>query len=440
MRKVKLIIHETYQGKRKSEDVNAAVFLSDIIALLDRWGNCVVEYTYDAWGKVLSVTGSMAGSVGKDNPLRYRGYYYDRETGLYYLQSRYYDPVTGRFINADDTTLLGVSGTIVSYNLFAYCDNNPINKKDVDGYIAANVVGAAIGAVIGIVGGIFLGNWLADIIKLSGWKRGLFVGGVAALVGATAAAIGYFIGPYVAKIAVKLGQYIANLVRKGKIAFKKLSSNVKASLRSLFKETCCFIAGTRISTPTGEKTIENIAVGDSVYAVNPETGEMGVKKVSRTFKKQTSTLYHVVTANEEIVTTDEHPFWVNGRGWVVARELAPGNALCLQDGKTAEIINVFVEQLSSPVFVYNFEVEDWHTYFVGSDKILVHNKCSLTKIKDSYLKQNGLDAHAIKYEVLGKNAKISQYNLFYDKTTKAIFILANGANEAAKIATGYFLK
>ena len=96
----------------------------DIIALLDRWGNCVVEYTYDAWGKVLSVTGSMAESLGNDNPLRYRGYYYDRETGLYYLQSRYYDPETGRFISAD-----GVNMLLTGEQAYTYCGNNPITRS-----------------------------------------------------------------------------------------------------------------------------------------------------------------------------------------------------------------------------------------------------------------------------------------------------------------------
>ena len=108
----------------------------DIIALLDGQGNCVVEYTYDAWGKVLSKTGSMATSLGSDNPLRYRGYYYDSETGFYYLQSRYYDPATGRFINADNVSYLGVSGTTLSYNLFAYCENNPVNYLDYSGFLA----------------------------------------------------------------------------------------------------------------------------------------------------------------------------------------------------------------------------------------------------------------------------------------------------------------
>jgi hypothetical protein len=342
-------------------------------------------------------------------------------------------------LNSDEVLFLGIDGNTLSYNLFSYCENNSVNRKDDDGYIAANIVGAAIGAVIGVVGGAFLGNWLADILKLSGWKRWVFVGGVSVLVGATAAAIGYFIGPYVAKIAVKFGQYIANLIRKGKIAFKKLSSNVKSSMRTLFKETCCFVAGTKVSTPSGEKTIEEIAIGDSVYAANPENGEIGIKRVLNVFEKQTDTLYHVIV-DREIVTTDEHPFWVKGKGWVAACNLLSGDSLCLQDGKTAEITKVFVEQLDNSVTVYNFEVEDWHNYFVGSNKILVHNKCSLTKISDSYLKRNGLNAHTIKYEVLGNKAKISQYNLFYDKATGAIFILANGAKESAKIATGYFIK
>ena len=73
----------------------------DIIAILNTNGTKVVEYTYNAWGEVLGVTGSLANTIGRINPFRYRGYYYDTETGFYYLQSRYYDPVVGKFLNAD---------------------------------------------------------------------------------------------------------------------------------------------------------------------------------------------------------------------------------------------------------------------------------------------------------------------------------------------------
>ena len=89
-----------------------------------------MEYTYDAWGNILTVTGGMANTLGKANPLRYRGYIYDEETRLYYLQSRYYDPQIGRFINADDTAYLGANGDFISYNLFTYCHNNPVNMAD----------------------------------------------------------------------------------------------------------------------------------------------------------------------------------------------------------------------------------------------------------------------------------------------------------------------
>ena len=96
----------------------------------------MVEYTYDAWGNILkeksNVTPSYA-TVKEFNPFRYRGYVYDTDTGLYYLQSRYYDPTTGRFINADDTAFIGSSGTVLSCNIFVYCENNPANLYDYTG-------------------------------------------------------------------------------------------------------------------------------------------------------------------------------------------------------------------------------------------------------------------------------------------------------------------
>ncbi|MGN0179302.1 MAG: RHS repeat-associated core domain-containing protein [Monoglobaceae bacterium] len=92
----------------------------------------VVTYTYDAWGEVTSVTGTDAETVGKYNSLRYRGYYYDSETGMYYLQSRYYDPGYKRFINADEPTLITelTKASVLGGNLFAYCENNAVNAVD----------------------------------------------------------------------------------------------------------------------------------------------------------------------------------------------------------------------------------------------------------------------------------------------------------------------
>ena len=105
----------------------------DVVAILNGAGTVVVQYTYDAWGRLLSMSGTMS-MLGRCNPLRYRGYVYDHETGLYYLQSRYYNPKIGRFINADDIDYLGAGINLASYNLFAYCGNNPVMGYDPTGH------------------------------------------------------------------------------------------------------------------------------------------------------------------------------------------------------------------------------------------------------------------------------------------------------------------
>jgi len=97
----------------------------DVIGIVNASGAYVVQYAYDAWDRLLSKTGSMAATLGTLNPFRYRGYVYDEETGLYYLRSRYYNPVWCRFLNAD---------LIYTGNLFAYCRNMPTICYDKTGY------------------------------------------------------------------------------------------------------------------------------------------------------------------------------------------------------------------------------------------------------------------------------------------------------------------
>ena len=102
----------------------------DVVALLDSNGNTVVQYTYDAWGRLLS-NEPTANSIGNLNPLRYRGYVFDSETSLYYLQSRYYDPQLGRFINPDEYPATGQG--LLGNNMFTYCGNSPVVQKDSSG-------------------------------------------------------------------------------------------------------------------------------------------------------------------------------------------------------------------------------------------------------------------------------------------------------------------
>ena len=96
----------------------------DVMQLVNSNGSIVASYDYDPYGKVISATGTMA----EINPLRYRGYYYDVESGLYYLQSRYYNPEAGRFLNADAFASTGQG--LLGINMFAYCLNNPVNHSD----------------------------------------------------------------------------------------------------------------------------------------------------------------------------------------------------------------------------------------------------------------------------------------------------------------------
>ena len=117
----------------------------DVVRIVNSSRSVVASYTYDPWGKIISSSGTLADI----NPLRYRGYYYDTETGFYYLQSRYYDPEIGRFINADSYASTDATG-LLSTNMFAYCENDPVNKSDPTGEVAPILIAMAGGAMVGL--------------------------------------------------------------------------------------------------------------------------------------------------------------------------------------------------------------------------------------------------------------------------------------------------
>ena len=158
----------------------------DVMYLADSSGSQVAAYLYDPYGKVLSSSGTMA----EINPLRYRGYYQDSETGFYYLQSRYYDPAICRFINADSYASTGQG--LIGYNAFAYCGNNPINRFDPTGEfgIWGAVVGGLIGAVAGAISSAVTGGDIKDIVisAAAGAVAGGVIGGFGNVVLARAAA------------------------------------------------------------------------------------------------------------------------------------------------------------------------------------------------------------------------------------------------------------
>jgi len=144
--------------------------MGDVLGIVDADGNKIAEYTYDDWGKLLSVNADPENiAVTKSNPLRYRGYYYDNETGYYYLQSRYYDADICRFINADSSVInLTTKNISKSINAYEYCYNNPINNVDIFGFIAivddvafAAFLYSIFGAALEFLASVFLGGVLA---------------------------------------------------------------------------------------------------------------------------------------------------------------------------------------------------------------------------------------------------------------------------------------
>ena len=109
----------------------------DIVTIYDIYGSVVVKYTYDAWGNVTTTYyNGGASTAAQYNSFRYRGYYYDSETGLYYLNSRYYDPAVGRFINPD--IYINANGDLTGFNMYAYCSNNPVMYCDCSGTCTHN--------------------------------------------------------------------------------------------------------------------------------------------------------------------------------------------------------------------------------------------------------------------------------------------------------------
>ena len=160
----------------------------DVTGLVDSTGAKVVAYTYGPWGEAWGVSGTLASTLGAMNLLRYRGYVYDNETGLYYLNSRYYNPTWGRFINADNQ--LSTSSDLSGTNLFAYCGNNPVNRVDPTGEAWWHwVLGAAIVAACAVATVVTCGGFAAAATAVC-----MVGSGVAAATTASTVAAAAFIG------------------------------------------------------------------------------------------------------------------------------------------------------------------------------------------------------------------------------------------------------
>ena len=154
----------------------------------------------------------------------------------------------------------------------------------------------------------------------------------------------------------------------------------------------CFISGTLVLTSMGNKPIEEIEIGDEVWAYNEETGEKSLKKVVDLLRNKIKKWIHLLFEledgkTEEIVCTEGHPFYVNNIGWVKSIDLLENDSILMYNYCSATLKQKDIEELEVEEVTYNFEVEDFHTYYVGENSVLVHNICTKANTKNYSAKE-----------------------------------------------------
>lgn len=356
--------------------------LGSAIALTNSSGSVETEYTYEPFGS------TSASGTSSSNSAQFTGRENDA-TGLYYYRARYYSPSLQRFISEDP---IGFSGG--DKNLYAYVGNSPTNFTDPSGNIAAAglLLICAEGALMGAA-------FDAGLNALTGRKTTLE--GLAMSAGA--GCVGALLGVGLAKFG---GKALRGL--RGAKAARGGGS--------------CFVEGTLVATESGEKRIEEIAVGDVILSKEMSSTQSAtpVKKlVTQTYVREADTVLDIRVQSETITATPEHPFWVVGVGWTVAGELRHGSKLLTKQGTVVTVESVRTRR--GKFKVYNFEVATTHNYYVSSLGILVHNQCG------PFLKRMGKGPETLK-TLTEQSAKAEANGFPHGVSTKLINKIARNDN------------
>lgn len=376
------LIGFTFKGKEYFYERDVSRIIHSIF---DIDGNTRVKYKYNAWGKpeIINADGlTETNELMEINPFMYKGYFYDLESGWYYLKSRYYDPSIGRFINVDGE--IGEIGDIANQNLFAYTGNNPVMFIDEDGnkmkWWHKVLVGVAVIAVVAVVAAVTVATAGAGsaaaciaVSALTGAIKGAAIGAV------TGAVMGGAIGAVSGAIQTGTWEGAFQGLVSGAIdgaASGFMMGAITGAISGALNPKFCFVAGTLVLTEQGLKAIEEIKVGDKVASTNSNTGEKSFKEVLDIFVNKHKKLIDIKIGDEIITTTPDHPFYVNNLEWKVASELKTTDTLQNDLDEIIEISDLFVHDNETEIDTYNFEVEEFHTYYVGNHQILIHNACN----------------------------------------------------------------
>ena len=366
-------------------------------------------YSYTDYGET-----TEQGENNFYNEICYGGGVYDKTTGLYYLNARYYSPENGSFLTQD--TYRGSRSKTETLNLYGYCTGNPINYTDPSGHWVVAAIAAGIGGAMGA----YDSYKTAKERKYKGWKKGAYIAGHTVLGAVNPCKIlkGIKIGYKIykgARYSKKVQAAQKALKSKFKVKTKTkatvvMKKNAKARLqsksttrtaqgvkklkKSASSNIACFTAGTKIHTKDGFKAIETIKAGDYVWSENPETHEKALKKVKKIFVREKDSVVRLSINGEAIEITHEHPFYVEGHGWTNASDLKVGDKVRLEDGTAGIVEKTKHAALDTPVTVYNFEAEDFHTYYVSEQKVLVHNTCATTAKNTQVAKNSNNYVHS----------------------------------------------
>ena len=369
--------------------------------IIGKDGTAQVSYTYDEYGETTEHQKDAENPFY--NEICYTAGVYDDTTKLYYLNARYYSPEAGTFLTQD--TYRGSRSRTSTLNYYAYCAGNPISYTDPTGHWVQAVL--ALGwLTLGAVDGY-------KYAKKKGYKgkkkkAAIVVGAVTGIVPISKATKIAKVGKALkftpkANNVVKVSKTVKHVMAQPKIATTLNQAGQAAMKKALAKKTnqtvlkstpkkigpVCFVAGTKIHTDKGFKDIEHIKPGDYVWSENPETHEKALKKVKKIFVREKDSIIRLSINGEVIETTDEHPFYVEGRGFTEAQNLKAGEEVRTADGSIATVDSIESIRLDEPIKVYNFEVKDFHTYYVSEQKVLVHNTCAKVSKYWSIFKEVG---------------------------------------------------
>ncbi len=333
-------------------------------------GNVLAKTTWDAYGNEVDATAPSG------TPFGYAGGYTDDETGFIYLRARYYDPETAQFVSRDPLEVMTGSA-------YGYIDNSPVNGTDPTGLAPWDGM---------CINNPFDPDDGCDSIAEQHPEASQTVANVA---GGTLEAISFGASNRSEFLSSRVdpcsGAYGAGLVLGTALDFAIGSHGAGSGSRVV--RACSFEGSTLVLMADGSrKAIEDVEVGDLVLATNPETGESGPREVREVFVHE-DTVYDLSLGGEEVVTTEDHPFWNDtDRQWQRADELDAGDRVLAADGDLV-VVDGFDPGSARIARAYNLAVDELNTFHVavGNEDILVHNVCQ-GAFRSGLLREYGLDA------------------------------------------------